>query len=137
MVDGNPIESGETVNTTELLNEIFPVNIVNSEVGDLSGTAEQIVVLHSERACTLKKATLVYYAATGAGNTTALKIGKESDNDYYYTGTSEESKSQWYSKDVTLLKTDLAAGDTVIFTWTQNASNTGEIFVCLEYYYTV
>lgn len=136
MVDGAQVADGEDIDET-LLNEIFPVNIKNSGIADLSGVAEQIVVLHSERACTLKKATLVYFAASGVGNTTTIKVGKESDDDYYYTGTSEASKSQWYSKDVTLLQTDLAAGDTVLLTWTQNAANTAEIFVCLEYYYTV
>jgi len=138
MVDGNVIVAGENINSTTLLNEIFPVNIVRSSISvDLSGGAETLVVLHSERACTLKKATLLYTEASSGDAGITVEIGKESDRNYYYTGTTETSKSQWYTKDVTLLKTDLATGDTLTFYNPGGKAGTGEIMLVLEYYYTV
>lgn len=101
---------------------------------DLSGVAQSdIPILHSSKACTLTKAILVYTEASSADAGVAIKIGKESDNDYYYTGTSETSKAQWYTKDVTLLNTDLAAGDTVVCSNAGGKTGTGEILVCIEY----
>lgn len=138
MADGDLIESGETINLTSLLNTIFPVNIVRSSTSvDLSSSAETLVVLHSERACTIKKATLLYTEASSGDAGVTIEIGKESDRDYYYTGTTETSKSQWYTKDVTLLQTDLSAGDTLTLYSPGGKSGTGEIMLVVEYYYAV
>ena len=137
MVDGDDIIAGEKLSTT-LLNEIFPVNITRSATSvDLSGAATTLIVLHSERACILKKATLLYTEASSADAGITIEIGKETDSNYYYTGTTEISKNQWYTKDVTLLETDITAGDTVLFTSAGAKAGDGEIMLIIEYYYTV
>jgi len=105
-------------------------------VVDLSGAAATLIALHCERACTLLKATLLYTEASSGDAGIAVKIGKETDNDYFYTGTSEVSKAQWYSKNVTLLQTAVGAGDTVILSSAGSKSGTGEIMLILEYDYT-
>jgi len=99
----------------------------------LSGAATTLVALHCERACTLLKATILYTEASSADDGVALKIGKETDPEYYYTGTSEISKDQWYSLEVDLLHTDVAAGDTVLFSSPGGKTGTGEAMLILEY----
>lgn len=102
---------------------------------DLSGAAATVIALHCERACTLLKATLLYTEASSANAGIAVKIGKETDDDYFYTGTSEVSKALWYSKNVTLLQTGVGAGDTVILSSAGSKTGTGEIMLVLEYDY--
>ncbi len=103
---------------------------------DLSGAAAVVVALHCERACTLIKATILYTEASSADAGVAIKIGKETDDDYYYTGTSEVSKALWYSKNVTLLQTAVGAGDTVLFSSAGGKAGTGELMLILEYEFT-
>jgi len=100
---------------------------------DLSGGAATLVTLHCERACTLIKATLLYTEASSADAGVAIKIGKETDDDYYYTGTSEINKALWYSLDATLLQTAVGAGDTVLFNSAGGKAGTGEVMLVLEY----
>lgn len=100
---------------------------------DLSGAAATLIALHCERACTLVKATLLYTEASSGDAGIAIKIGKETDDDYFYTGTTEVSKSQWYSKNVTLLQTAVGAGDTIIISSAGSKVGTGEIMLVLEY----
>ncbi len=103
---------------------------------DLSGAAATLIALHCERACTLIKATLLYTEASSGDAGVAVKIGKESDDDYFFNGTSETSKSQWYSKDVTLLQTAVDAGDTVILSSAGGKVGIGEIMLVLEFAFT-
>lgn len=103
---------------------------------DLSGAAATLITFHCEKACTITKATLLYTEASSGDAGVAVKIGKESDDDYYYTGTSELSKALWYSVDVTLLKTDLAAGDTILLYSAGSKTGTGEVMLVLEYQFT-
>ena len=100
---------------------------------DLSGAAATLICLHTERKCTLLKAYLLYTEASSADAGITIKIGKETDDDYYYTGTTEVSQSQWYSKEVTLLKRDIAKGDTVTLTSAGSKTGTGEIMLIIEY----
>lgn len=101
---------------------------------DLSGAAQaDVVVLHAPTAMTLLKVTLVYTEASSADAGVTVEVGKETDANYYYTGTSEVSKAKWYEKDVTLLQTDIAAGDTIICGHAGSKTGTGEILVCIEY----
>lgn len=101
---------------------------------DLSGSAvANNVILHPSQNCTLLRAILLYTEASSSDAGVAIKIGKETDDDYYYTGTSETSKSQWYEKEVTLLATDIAAGDTVVCSCAGGKTGTGEVLVCIEY----
>lgn len=101
---------------------------------DLSGDAVvNVPILHASSACTLLKAILLYTEASSADAGVGVTIGKETDNDYYYTGTSEASKAAWYESSVTLLATDIAAGDTVVCGCAGGKVGTGEILVCIEY----
>jgi hypothetical protein len=101
---------------------------------DLSGAAQaDVPILHVSAKAVIKKLLLLYTEASSADAGVAVKVGKETDDDYYYTGTSEVSKSQWYEADVTLLNEDIAAGDTVICSNAGGKTGTGEILVCIEY----
>ena len=99
---------------------------------DLSGAAEILVVFHTEKAFHILKATLLYTEASSADAGIAIKMGKETDDDYYYSGTSETSKSQWYSKDITLNQPNIDAGDSVLFYSAGGKAGTGEIMLIIE-----
>lgn len=101
---------------------------------DLSGSAQaDVPILHTSVAITLSRVILLYTEASSADAGVAIKVGKETDDDYYYTGTSEASKAAWYEKSLTLLATDLAAGDTLVCSNAGGKTGTGEILVCAEY----
>jgi hypothetical protein len=102
---------------------------------DLSGSATTLVAFHTERTAEILKATLLYTEASSADAGITIEVGKESDRDYYYTGATEASKDQWYSKDLTLLKMDIAAGDTVTLYSPGSKVGTGEIILILEIRY--
>ncbi len=139
-------DSGDGVSGTIFNNAFFallktyidqgPKIARTSVVVDLSGAAAILVALHAERAITLTKATLLYSEASSGDAGIAIKIGKETDDDYYFSGTSEVSKAQWYTKDVTLLQTEVALGDTVLFSSAGGKVGTGEIILILDYYFT-
>ena len=100
---------------------------------DLSGAAQSnVVILHTTRNLTLLKLTALYTEASSADAGVSIKVGKESDDDYFYTGTSAVSKAQWYEDDLTLLQTDLSAGDTLICSCAGGKAGTGEILFCIE-----
>jgi len=104
------------------------------EILDLSGAAQSdVVIAHFSGGATLNKIILLYTEASSADAGVAIKIGKETDDDYYYTGTSEINKAKWYENDVTLLQTAVAAGDTVVCSSAGGKTGTGEILVCMEY----
>ncbi len=101
---------------------------------DLSGAAvvdERI--LHTGVALQMLNAYLLYIEASSSDAGSVVTIGKETDNDYYYTGTTEVSKAAWYELDVTLLNTDIAAGDTVVCGSAGGKTGTGTIIVVVEY----
>ena len=99
---------------------------------DLSGSAITLVCIHTEKSAILKKASLLYTEASSADAGITVEIGKEADRDYYYTGTTEVSKSQWYSKDIVLLKQDIVGGDTITFYSPGGKTGTGEIMLIIE-----
>ena len=101
---------------------------------DLSGGAvSNVIILHTSRACTLLKAIILYTEASSADAGVTITIGKEASSAYYYTGASEVSKALWYELDVTLLATDIAAGDTVICGCAGGKTGTGEVLPVIEY----
>lgn len=101
---------------------------------DLSGAAvSNIPILHTSGNLTLLKAIILYTEASSIDAGVTIEIGKESDPDYYYTGASEISKALWYELDITLLKNDIAVGDTVICGCAGSKTGTGEVLVCIEY----
>lgn len=103
---------------------------------DLSGAAQSnIVVFHTETSATLTKVSLLYTEASSGDAGVTVTVGKEGSAAYYYTGTSEINKSQWYTKDVTLLQTDVPAGGSVICGNAGSKTGTGEIIVVAEFEY--
>lgn len=113
-------------------------NVRQSAMGfaklDLSAAAQaDVTILHAGVAMQLLNAYLVYTEASSADAGVTVTVGKETDADYYFTGTSEVSKAAWYELDVTLLQTDIAAGDTVICGHAGTKTGTGEILVFIEY----
>ena len=100
---------------------------------DLSGAAITLVCYHTERAISISKAYLLYTEASSADAGITLEIGKESDRNYYYTGASEASKAIWYTKELTLLKKDVAIGDTITFYSPGSKTGTGEVMLIIEF----
>lgn len=109
-------------------------SIVRTSISvDLSGASATLVCLHTERDVTIEKATLLYIEASSGDAGSGVEIGKETDRNYFFDGTSEVSKAQWYSKDVTLLKTNLLAGDTLTLYSAGGKTGTGEVMLVIEY----
>ena len=101
---------------------------------DLSGAAQaDVPIVHSSQAALLVKAILLYTEAASTHAGVLVTIGNETDADHYYTGTSATNQSQWAESSVTLLKTAVAAGDTVICGHAGTKTGAGEILVCVEY----
>lgn len=101
---------------------------------DLSGAAvTNSFILHPTRPCNLVTVRLVYTEASSADAGVTITVGKESDADYYYTGTSEASKDQWYEATLTPLQRTIVVGDTLICGSAGGKVGTGEIVVCAEY----
>src|SRR3990167_10811026 len=105
----------------------------SSVPADLSGSAVTLVVLHTEKNITIERAWLLYTEASSADAGITVEIGKESDRDYFYVGTSEISKAIWYTNEVTLLKKDLLVGDTLTFYSPGGKTGTGEIICVIQY----
>jgi predicted RecA/RadA family phage recombinase len=101
---------------------------------DLSGSAQaDVVVVHSSQALTVVKAILLYTEASSTHAGVDVTIGNETDADHYYIGSSATGQSQWAESSVTLLKSTVAAGDTVLCGHAGSKTGAGEILVCLEY----
>jgi len=103
---------------------------------DLSGAAAITSCLYATNALHLCRATIQYTEAVSNDAGISLKIGKESDDDYYYTGTSANGgagRAIWYHEIVTLLKNDVTASDTVIFKSAGGKTGTGEAMLILDY----
>ena len=104
---------------------------------DLSATAQaDVPLLHAVRAVTLISATLLYVDETSSADAgSTIDIGKESDDDYFWTGATEASKAAWYEKTLTLLQTVLAAGDTLVYNYSQK-TGAGVAIIVVEFVYT-
>jgi len=98
-----------------------------------SGAVADNIIFHTSVACTLLNVFLVYQEATSADAGITVDVGHETDDDYYYTGTTEVSKAAWYELDVTLLNTDIPAGNTVVCNSAGGKTGTGTLLVVIEY----
>ena len=108
---------------------------VRSTIIDLSGAAVvDQVLLHATQNITITKATVLYVTENSSANTgVAIKIGKETDDNYFYDGTSEASKTKWDETLLSLLATNLDAGDSLVVGSAGSKTGTGEIMFCIEY----
>ena len=101
---------------------------------DLSAAAANgVVVLHNESAVTIVKAVPLYTEASSTNPGVVIRLGSETDNDRYYTGTSLTSAVQWTGTAVTLLKSYAPAGDTIVASCAGSKTGTGEVLWCIEY----
>ena len=101
---------------------------------DLSGAAQaDVVVLHSSVAATISRVILLYTEASSSDAGITIEVGKETDDDYYYTGTTDTDEAEWGEVEVVLLQTALAAGDTLVCSHAGGKTGIGEILVCVEY----
>lgn len=141
-VDGDDIDERWHNEASEQLGRVtntglYPYNKTLQVPIDLSAVpVDEVYLLHASRAMTLYKFIITYIEAPSGDAGITLELGKETDRDYYYTGTSDAGEAQWFERDCTLLQTDVAAGDTVRFYSPNNKVGTGEIIVTIEYGFT-
>ena len=131
-------DANDTISTDDL-STLATVHIARSVVTlDLSGGAQaDVIILHSERAATLTKATALYTEASSADAGVNISVGKEGSAAYYVAAhASETDKAAWYTKDLTLAQTAIAVGDTVTCGSAGAKVGTGEIIVVIEYEYS-
>jgi len=80
----------------------------------------------------ITNAYIVYTEGSGADNC-AIKLGKETDDDYFYTGNTANGQPQWTTETLTLLKHTILDGDTLIFNSANALAVVGEIVLVIEY----
>lgn len=120
--------------TTHVARGDDAIHVVKTAVIDLSGSAvAQTVLEHFTRAAKLERLNIMYVEASSADAGVAIKVGKEGDDDYYYTGTSAVSQSAWAESNVTMLKTDIAAGDSLTYLCAGGKVGTGNVIITAEY----
>lgn len=103
-------------------------------VMDLSGAAvADNPIFHTSVACTLLNLYWVYIEATSADAGIVVDVGKGSDDDFFFTGSTDVSKSAYDVEEKTLLQTAIAAGDTVICNSAGGKTGTGTLLVVIEY----
>lgn len=121
---------------TPVAGRVVPIEIAESNVIDLSrGGSIDLLVFHSERACTIDSITLIYTEGTSSDTGVTIRVGRETDDNYYYTGTSATSEPQWTTANLTLLKTDIAVSDTLTFGKATDKTGAGEMQIIV--YYTI
>ena len=99
---------------------------------DLSGTAQEVVILPQSNTGRITKIKLLYTEASSTDVGVAIAI-KSVDNFFtYYSGTSEVSKAKWYEFIPTLATTYLNSSP-IIATTVGGKVGTGEVLICVEY----
>ena len=97
---------------------------------DLSGGAVgDTVLVHAETAGTVKSLTWLYQEASSTDVGIAIDVGEEGDDDAYLIANTEVSKAAWYEKSQTLLKTTLAAGQSITYNSAGGKAGTGTVHV--------
>ena len=110
------------------------INVSHSAVIDLSGAAvAQTVMEHFTRAAVIEKINILYVEASSADAGVALKIGREGDDDAYYTGASAVSQSAWGEVNVTALATRIHAGDSLTYLCAGGKTGTGTVIITVEW----
>ncbi len=123
--------SGPTIPTNTLKNPLI------AKIGvpvDLSGAAVSQVVLYGiPRKALLLRAVLIYTEASSADAGIPIKLGKVSDDDYYYTGATVVNRTQWEVTGLTLLKNDISEYEVITFTSVGGKTGEGEVILAIEY----
>ena len=100
---------------------------------DLSGASRDIPLLHALEDLTILSVTALYVEASSADDGVVIRVGKETDDDYFYTGDSETSQDKWNESDLTLLEDDLDEGDTLTIGTAGGKTGTGEVVFIIRY----
>ena len=130
----NRITSTWMTDITNAIKAAGVAQLTHADRLDLSGAAQtDIPILHALTALTINSIIFLYFEASSADVGVAVKVGKETDDDYFASETSEVSKAQWYTKSVTLINSDLEAGDTLVVANAGGKTGTGEIIVIVNY----
>jgi len=109
----------------------------SSDAADLSGGVTRKVCFYTATGATLISAYLIYSENTSANEGISIGIGSSLNTDayYYYVGTSEVNKDQWYVKEVTLLNTVIGAGDAIYLYSAGGKVGIGEINLAIQVQY--
>lgn len=106
---------------------------VSTYVLDLSGSAQTFVpVFYANTACKIQSIKLVYQEASGAGNC-VVKLGHLTDDDYFYTGSTENSQAIGTVATLTPLQTVVAAGTLVTCANAGGSGAAGQVVFVVEY----
>jgi hypothetical protein len=110
--------------------------LISPEV-DLSETGSTEIVFVADRAYTVTAMKLAYTEASSADVGKAITVGKlivgTDDADYFVTTVNTEaSKEAGYIKELTLVKTAVAAGDIITFTSAGGKTGTGKAVLVVE-----
>jgi len=101
---------------------------------DLSGAAQaEVVQFYTSVPITVVKVILCYVEAASADAGVTVQVGKNGDADWFYTGSSEGTKSLYYVKDLSLLHTALVAGEYITIDNAGGKTGTGNIQVHVEF----
>jgi hypothetical protein len=110
------------------------INVSHSALIDLSGAAvAQTVMEHFTRAAMIEKINILYVEASSADAGVALKVGREGDDDGYYTGTSAVSQNAWDEVNVTPLAKLINAGDSLTYLCAGSKTGTGTVIITVEW----
>ena len=110
------------------------INVSHSALIDLSGAAvAQTVMEHFTRAAMIEKINILYVEASSADAGVALKVGREGDDDGYYTGTWAVSKNAWDEVNVTPLAKLINAGDSLTYLCAGSKTGTGTVIITVEW----
>lgn len=114
--------------------EPAPIQRVQSAVIDLSGAAvADTPVLHTSVALQILGLYFMYQEATSADAGIVIDVGKGGDDDFFFTGSTDVSKSAFDVESKTLLQTALAAGETMTYNSAGGKTGTGTLLIVVEY----
>ena len=101
---------------------------------DLSGGIVESLIRHNNTGndLYLNKVTLLYTEATSADAGSLLELGTETNDDFFFTGTSDIGLAKYATVVLTLLKRVLVDGNTLIFK-SNGKTGIGEVKVIVEY----
>lgn len=100
---------------------------------DLSAATRDIPLLHALEDLTIESVTILWTEASSADAGVVIRVGKESDDDFFYTGDSETDQAKWNESSLTLLETDLDEGDTLTIGTVGGKTGTGEVALIIRY----
>jgi hypothetical protein len=113
---------------------------VMSDTIDLSGGATTIPIIHMNERLWIRSITLVYTEASSADAGVVVEVGKDSDRDFMYTGTSDTSKALWDEVELTIKNHAsfedydwLLPDETMTLYTAGGKSGTGSVMAVVEY----